>query len=297
MIITKRIFALIALCLSLSLHTETSLAATTNNVVSSNTILQPQELRWKLQNKQRIAYQADTYSIPATDANQSLAALTKITAGKASENNHVILMAGLPSKNVQVAFLSLPDTQSKMTGTNSTIHTNFLAMVKMFAEIAPTGETTSFWLPSPERNFINVLFALPTQPVAVGDTWPLPMTMLRTRSSICVTCSKNNTATLASLVKDSDGDIIATIHLSIKESFIGKTIATNKAEQIGTAPAELNISIDGEQVFDVTQGRLLSETFKRINKNKDVGDSTFSQECVFDKLTYMQKIPDVLQNS
>lgn len=123
--------------------------------------------------------------------------------------------------------------------------------------VTPSGEITSFWLPQEQKNLLSMFFELPSDSIAVGDTWRLNGTSLLFVSGpfIVDKASLTNEVQLVAL----EGDpmhLIAVLNYNLRERIAGDF-------------GHLEFAFSGRGEFDVAAG-----TWRRFGGHMSI-ENTF----------------------
>ncbi|MEL6527400.1 MAG: hypothetical protein AAFQ07_16990, partial [Chloroflexota bacterium] len=180
--------------------------------------------------------------------------------------------------------------------------------VQLRGEVTPSGNIASFYNSDSQQNLVAIFFELPTEPVAVGDSWELDFDCLSVDASFVVEgVSRTNQVTLTEITQNEIGQQVAVIDYIMFENLTGyydldavgmgaflDTESTESEEQSATEADEPELSTfsctylaRGE--FLVDEGR-----WQRL-----VGEMSVSLEGIFPSnstqaiaLEYLAVVPD-----
>lgn len=121
-----------------------------------------------------------------------------------------------------------------------------------------TGGIHSFWTKGAQKNLIALLYQLPSQPVKVGDSWSLDLSLLSFDQNFeCDTANKVNKVTLIELI-ESEGQTIAVLQYDISEFAKGIFNAPAMFGQGGSSDMTMNYSHQAIGKFSIDKGRWIS---------------------------------------
>lgn len=225
-------------------------------------------------------------------------------------------------KELKEAFLkNMPDSMSKEdvefkkfleTGSCDTTHMDdemkrdvkrFDEMYKLFeaqkdsqgkpqvalrGSVYENGEICSFWTKSDQLNLLAIMAQLPSQKVAVGDSWSIQTKLINCdQSVVCREAGKKNKVTLEK-VEVVDGETIAVINYDIVESFAGEYDFSGIAFKnpfIGNDKfIGIEAKVSGKGYFSISKGRWNKyASYISITKKNSTNSNTSTQVITFEK--------------
>lgn len=139
-------------------------------------------------------------------------------------------------------------------------------------EIDDTGAIRSYYIQQSQKNLLSLFFELPKEPVKVGDTWPLDVSLIEMGNGfVCDHEERQNAVSLVSLINTDQGETIAVLKYLIYEAVEGRMIMPKMPDDM---PGEglgdvLGVSYSygliGEAQFLVNEGR-----WKQFNGIMDI---------------------------
>lgn len=131
--------------------------------------------------------------------------------------------------------------------------------VVLRGSVYPSGEIHSFWVRSNQKNLIALFFQLPTEPVKIGDKWPLTTHLINNDHNFqCDSAYYKNEVSLVD-INTVEGVTIATITYDIVEYVQGrvKTISVFQGdfEEVLT---KMSFSYQATAEFSIDQGRWIT---------------------------------------
>ena len=170
----------------------------------------PVSLRWKAPLRV-LNYATELTAPPPSDFRLDMEALAK---GKLDPAGPI---ARLPHQlNVRGSWTT--QVESSVGGTIAVRLLGLKRQTCLKADLSATGEVLTFWIESREKNLLQMLFELPSQPVRVGDTWPLHVNLVTAGQRFTVKDSARlDEARLVSLQPGPGGDTVATIDYVVVE--------------------------------------------------------------------------------
>lgn len=131
--------------------------------------------------------------------------------------------------------------------------------VALRGSVYENGDIHSFWMKQDQLNLLSIMAQLPSQKVAVGDSWSIQTKLVNADQTVIFKdAHKKNKVTLEN-VEVVDGETIAVIDYDIEESFIGEFDFDNvtfKNPFIGNDKSiGIEAKVSGKGYFSITKGR------------------------------------------
>lgn len=131
--------------------------------------------------------------------------------------------------------------------------------VMLRGSVYETGDIHSFWVKSNQKNLIAIFFQLPTNPVKIGDKWPLEVNLIANDQNFkCDSAYKINEVTLTD-IKKVDGETVAVLKYNIVEYVSGDFNSPSFfGNEDGKKKTMMKFSHQGIAEFSIEKGRWIS---------------------------------------
>ena len=127
--------------------------------------------------------------------------------------------------------------------------------VQLRGSVYADGGVHSFWVKSAQKNLIALLFELPKEPVAVGDSWPLEVNFISNdQNFVCTESKKWGQAELVGLEQE-NGETVAVIRYDFGEMVKGDFVMPGLSEEGAGKPLSMNFTHHAVARFSVDRGR------------------------------------------
>jgi len=154
----------------------------------------------------------------------------ELNAFKVPESSSLTsILTALPSGNLSVKMVPGKLSPTDLPGGEedegiAEMAKEMKGTVQLRGEITDSGEIASFYLASQQKNLLALFFELPRDPVSVGDSWSLGVSLLAMGGGfICDRAARTNRVELVSLREDEGGELLACMDYCIAESVRGRT--------------------------------------------------------------------------
>ena len=148
--------------------------------------------------------------------------------------------------------------------------------IRFRGSVYENGAIHSFWTKQNQKNLLAVFAQLPTDKVAVGDSWNLDVNLITCNENVIRKKSfRRNSVTLENIIVE-NGETIAVLNYDIVESFQGENDFDNLNRQTGgynpfsgmfSKDIDIEISMIGKGYFSITKGRWKKYSIDITNKN------------------------------
>lgn len=148
--------------------------------------------------------------------------------------------------------------------------------IRLRGSVYKNGAIHSFWTKQNQKNLLAVLAQLPTEKVAVGDSWSLDINLITSNENVIwKNSSQKNRVTLENVIVE-NGETIAVLNYDIFESFQGENDFDNLNMQTGgynpfsgmvSKDINIEMSMTGKGYFSITKGRWKNYSIDITSKN------------------------------
>ena len=148
--------------------------------------------------------------------------------------------------------------------------------IRFRGSVYENGAIHSFWTKQNQKNLLAAFAQLPTDKVAVGDSWSLDVNLIICNENVIWKKSfRKNSVTLENIIVE-NGETIAVLNYDIVESFQGENDLDNINRQIGgfnpfsgmySKDINIEVSMIGKGYFSITKGRWKKYSIDITNKN------------------------------
>lgn len=226
------------------------------------------ELRWKLQPGEVLKYQTIMDALDESKISFDFSQFLETAEGSTGENTELEKMLSdlnkafkdisfesalsLKEENVvEVTISGLPSEGEEEADPMRQL----MEGVQLRGSVYADGGVHSFWVKSAQKNLIALLFELPKQPVAVGDSWPLEVNFISNdQNFVCNESKKWGKAELVGLEQE-NGETVAVIRYDFGEMVKGDFVMPGLAEEGGGKPLSMNFTHHAVARFSVDRGR------------------------------------------
>lgn len=266
-------------------------------------------LRWKLAEGESIAYLTNAEPIDPQSEHGlkfDLSALAEsecipdevkdypIELKFPTKGTTTTIMTRKPGGNISIKLivsdLVIPESSgSKVDEAMSRLWESMEGTVQLRGEIDESGQVTSFYLETPQRNLVAMGFELPKDPVKVGDTWSIDAHLLAMgHGFIAEQASRSNQVTLTGLSTSDNGDTVATIEYMLAEYVDGvfRHPMLDKDQ-----PTTMSYGFFAEGKFLVNRGRWQEFRGRVIIKSTGMTQSDSQSHM---SMTLMESVPENL---
>jgi hypothetical protein len=258
----------------------------------------PVLLRWKLPEQKPLAFELTLENVSKRPTELRLSFDALKDSQRVAEQRRAVLSLNLPQRASMAAVLS-PKPSGDMTAKVILTRVDIpkskrpsrqdkqmaQELKKMEGRVQIRGLMTSRGfvtsdIKREQRNLLALMFELPSQPVAVGDTWTHSADLVKMGRGFEGESESINRLQLVELQKGADGRTVAVIDITLAERQAGH-LAVPKGPKL---PSSMEMSFVGQGEFLVEEGRWKQLTGRMSTLSTGVMESESEQQFVLSPL-------------